>query len=136
MESKIKTFEDACKLLKLNPKDLPTVTKLPAKHKKYIVANYKLVVITEALNKEYSKANKLKKTWQPDYNAHNKYKYFPYFWVKADKKKPSGFGFSATACDYWHARTTVGSRLCFPTYELAIYSGKQFEKLHIEMQLM
>lgn len=136
METKIKTYEDACRLLKRNPKSLPIVSDIAPKHKKYIVANYKLVIITEALNKEYSQNNGLKKTWQPDYTDSSQYKYYPWFEVKADKNTPSGFGFSAAGYGNWLTSTRVCSRLCFPTPELAIYSAQQFEKLHIENQLM
>ena len=39
---KIKSFEDACKHLRLNPNDLPVVDMLPEKDRKSIIAFYKL----------------------------------------------------------------------------------------------
>lgn len=37
---KIKTFEDACKALGLNPAVLPDVSALPEKDRKHVVAHY------------------------------------------------------------------------------------------------
>lgn len=81
MRHKIKTFEGACKALKLKATALPNVSALPKKHQKALIAHYKLVIISEALNAG----------WQPDWSNWNEYKYFPWFEVK---KTPSGFGFS------------------------------------------
>ena len=136
MESKITSFETACKFLKKDANKLPIVKGLDKRYQKYLIANYKLAIITEALNKEYSQQNGLKKTWEPDFTQPNQWKYFPWFEVKADSKRTGGFGFSYTDYDLWHTFTSVGSRFCFPTSELAIYSGKQFEKLHLENQLI
>ena len=47
---KIKSFEDACKHLRLNPNDLPVVDMLPEKDRKSIIAFYKLTIIIRALN--------------------------------------------------------------------------------------
>lgn len=115
---KIKTFADACKALKIKTK-LPDVSALPKKHQKAIIAHYKLVIIAQALNNG----------WEPNWNDWNEYKYYPWFEIK---KGTSGFGFSGTHCAYWRTGTAVGSRLCFKTRDLALYAGKQFEKLYKE----
>ena len=119
---KIKTYEDACKKLGISPKSLPGVSKLPVKDRKAIIAHYKLVKIAQALNDG----------WQPNWNDSSEYKYYPWFRVAADDKRPSGFGFSATLCDGWYTGTIVGSRLCFKSSALALYAGKQFKKLYQE----
>jgi len=116
---KIKTFEDACKALKLKT-DLPDVSLLPEKHREAITAHYKLVIIAEALNDG----------WEPNWNDSNEWKYYAWFEVEADKKNPSGFGFSTTDFGVSFARTGVGSRLCFRTRELALYAAKQFKDLY------
>jgi hypothetical protein len=86
---KIKSFEDACSELKLDPIHVPDVSMLPEKHRCALIAHYKLIVIAEALNQG----------WQPNWNDHDEYKYYPWFEVEASKEKPSGFGFSYTYCD-------------------------------------
>jgi hypothetical protein len=84
MKPRIKTFAEACKVLKRDPKKLPVVTGLPTKHRKSIVAYFKLVTIAEALNEG----------WTPDWSNHNEYKYWPYFKVNADAKNKAGAGLS------------------------------------------
>lgn len=123
---KIKTFADACKALKLNPKHLPDVSLLPKEHQKAITAHYKLVIIVQALNEG----------WTPNWNDISQWKYYPWFTIEADAKRPSGFGFSLTLYDCWLTRTPVGSRLCFKSRELALYAGKQFKNLYKEYFLI
>ena len=122
----IKTFEDACKALNINPDALPDVSALPEKHRKAIVANYKLITITEALNEG----------WQPNWNDGSEYKYQPWFEIKASKEQPSGFGFSGSFCADWYTAADCGSRLCFKSRELCLYAIKQFEELYIDYYLI
>jgi hypothetical protein len=113
----IKTFEDACAALNLDPNALPVVDALPEKHRKALQAHYKLIIIAEALNEG----------WQPDWTDWDQYKYFPWF----EFRRSAGFGFSFGACPgLAHAHSDVGSRLCFKTRDLAKYAGKQFEDLY------
>ena len=121
---KIKTFNDACKALKLKP-TLPNVSALPKKHQKALLAHYQLIIIAEALNEG----------WQPNWN-NGESKYYPWFEIKANEKNPSGFGFSTTHCVYWRTLADVGSRLCFKSNKLALYAGKQFEKLYKDYLLI
>ena len=123
----IKTFEAACKALKLNPlKCLPVVTNMPKHHQAAIVANAKLVIIAEALNEG----------WKPNWNDSNEYKWHPYFEVRASKNKPSGSGLSFNDADSWNSYTVVGSRLCFKSRELAEYAGTHFKKLYHQSYLL
>lgn len=114
MTHKIKTYEAACKALKLNPKNIPVVSNIPKKHKDAIVAHYKLVIIAEAINEG----------WTPDWADYNQYKYYPWF-----EMKKAGAGFSIV-CSGWVDYSSFGSRLCYKSRELAEYAGKQFEKLY------
>jgi hypothetical protein len=123
--NKIQSFEDACSALGIKS-DLPEVSMLPEVHQKSIIAYYKLVIIFQALNEG----------WIPDWNNVNQYKYQLYFWPKATKEQPSGFGFSGTDCDYWHSLTDVGSRLCLKDSDLAQYALKQFDELFIDYILI
>lgn len=105
----IKTFEDACKKLNIDPLKLP---ELLGEFSKPIIAAYKLMVIYKAINDG----------WVPDWSNHGQYKYYPWFEVLS-----SGFGFSTSGCFYGDAGTGVGSRLCTDTSEKAKYIAKKFE---------
>lgn len=71
----------------------------------------------------------LNEGWVPDWNNSSQYKYTPYF----DMRSEAGFGFSYAGYDYWHTRTSVGSRLCFKSSELAKYAGEQFTDIYKEL---
>jgi len=120
MHNTIKTFEDACRALNIEPAALPGVDTLPDKHKKAIEAHYKLVIIAEALNEG----------WQPDWSDWEQNKWYPWLKVKTTEDKPSGVGFSYSCTRYGYTLATVGSRLCFKTRELARYAAEQFADLY------
>lgn len=62
--------------------------------------------------------------------------YYPWFWKRANKKKPSGVGLSffATVRDYSDAR--VPARLKYKNRELAEYAGKTFIAEYEEQLLL
>lgn len=103
----IKTFEDACKALKLNVK-----TVLAGQTATDIIAYIKLTIIARALNAG----------WVPDWADDNQPKYAPWFEYNPKTKR---FSFS-DVCHSWSQFSVVGSRLCFRTRELAEYAAKQF----------
>jgi hypothetical protein len=113
----IKTFEDACKKLKLDSEKLPDTTGMLEELAKPIIAAYKLMVIYKAINNG----------WKPDWNNYFQYKYYPWFEVLS-----SGFGFSDSHYDCDITRAAVGSRLCTDTREKALYMGKQFEAEYLD----
>lgn len=116
----IKSFSDACKVLGLSEETLPEVSMLPEKHRKSIIAFYKLVTIIEAINNG----------WAPNWNDDAQWKYYAYFGVEASEENPSGSGFSFS---YYHISsygTIVGSRLCVDSREKAEYLGEQFQDLY------
>lgn len=117
MYTQIKSFEDACQALGLNPTSLPDVSMLPAKHQNATLAQCKLVIIAQALNNG----------WEPDWSNEDEYKYFPWFNMN-DTSAPFGFSFSDYG--YLYQLSCVGSRLCFVSSEVAEYAGKQFEGLY------
>ncbi len=123
---KIKNYQDACKVLKLNPKALPDVSMLPKKHAKAFIAFIKLTIIAEALNEG----------WTPNWNDGSAWKYYCYFYVKADAKHPFGVGVSYDVFGYANAGAGVGARLYFRTRELAEYFGKNFNALHKDYLLL
>lgn len=118
MENQIKTFEDACKALNIEPV-LPEVGALPEKHQKAIKTHYMLVIITQALNEG----------WEPNWHDHNEWKFYPWFRM-GDHHASAGVGFSYYAYDFDGSASYVGSRLCLKSSELARYAGKQFESLY------
>jgi hypothetical protein len=114
MYKEIKSFEDACKKLNREPL-LPEVSMLPVPNQKAVIANYKLDVIQEAINKD----------WKADWTNWNQYKYYPWFDLSS-----SGSGFSYHVCDCGYTTSDVGSRRVFPSSEIAKYVGKQFIDLY------
>jgi hypothetical protein len=125
--TEVKTFEDACKVEKLDPKKVvPDFKAYPVKDRKAMIAHAKLVIIAKALNKLANKG----KAWKPDWNNGAWDKYYPWF----DMGGSSGFRFSAYDC--WLSYSTVGSRLCFLNSEVARYAGTQFTKLYKEYFVM
>lgn len=110
---RVKSFEDACEVLGISI-NVPDVSVLPAKHQKAIIADYKRIIIAEALNEG----------WEPDWNDSSEYKYYPWFYPSA------GFAYAYSCNAPSLATAYIGSRLCFKTRELAIYFGKNFTELH------
>lgn len=122
---KIKSFEDACKHLGLNPNDLPVVDMLPEKDRKSIIAFYKLTIIIRALNEG----------WEPDWSNWDEWKYYNLFYVeKGGDQRSSGFRYGTT--DFASTRMHTGSRLCFKNIELAKYATEQFKELYREYLLI
>lgn len=118
---RVKSFEDACQVLGIST-NVPEVKGLPRKHQKAIIANYKLIVIAEALNEG----------WKPNWQDSDEYKYYPWF----DMSNPAGVGcsYTNTAASYTYA--TFGSRLCLKNRELAIYFGQTFTDLFNDSLLL
>jgi len=114
---KIKSFSDACKKENINPEALPDVSMIPEEFAKAILAVYKLFIIFKAINNG----------WEPNWNDSSQYKYFPWFYVDASEKVPSGFGFSYSDFDCGYTDTYCSSRLCTDTSEKARYMAAQFE---------
>lgn len=127
----IKTWEDACKVHNVDPTKLPEVSMIPAKFQDWLIATYKMGVITEAINTKEDGT-----IWIPNWNDWDQYKYFPCFEIKATEDKPSGVGFSASNYGGWRANTGVGSRLCFETREQVYHVNEHFKDIFIEMFLI
>lgn len=115
---RVKTYADACAVLCIEPMNEDVFTKLG--FTKDEIAYRKLKTIAEALNEG----------WRPNWADSNEYKYFP--WLVYN---PSSAGFSYANANYAASRTdtTVGSRLCYKTRELATYAGRQFEGIYNDL---
>jgi hypothetical protein len=118
---RVKSFEDACQVLGIST-NVPEVKGLPRKHQKAIIANYKLIIIAEALNEG----------WKPNWQDSDEYKYYPWF----DMSNPAGVGYSYTANTASHTHAYIGSRLCLKNRELAIYFGQTFTDLFNDSLLL
>lgn len=118
---RVKSFEDACQVLGIST-NVPEVKGLPRKHQKAIIANYKLIIIAEALNEG----------WKPNWQDSDEYKYYPWF----DMSNPAGVGFSSTHTAASAATANIGSRLCLKNRELAIYFGQTFTDLFNDSLLL
>jgi hypothetical protein len=92
-----KTFEGACRVMKLDPaKVLPKVSTVPKKHQKALVATFKLYVIIEAIN--YLRNGK--KGWAPNFNDYNERKYYPWWDMEKTEDTPSGFRLYGVYCAF------------------------------------
>lgn len=118
---RVKSFEDACQVLGIST-NVPEVKGLPRKHQKAIIANYKLIVIAEALNEG----------WKPNWQDSDEYKYYPWF----DMSNPAGVGYSYTNYTASITYASFGSRLCLKNRELAIYFGQTFTDLFNDSLLL
>ena len=106
---RIKTFEDAMK--ETGRPEVPDFSNLPEDLRDYFKAQYKIIVVVEALNEG----------WKADWEDDDESKYYPYFYMSSGV-----FVFLATSYRCSNASAGNGSRLCFKTRELARYAGEQF----------
>lgn len=83
----IKSYEDACVVVKHDPAALPDVSAIPEEFKKATIANFKLMIIAKALRGD----------WVPDWNNRNQYKWYPWF------NMFSGFAFAISFYDWAYA---------------------------------
>lgn len=117
---KIKNWADVCKYHGIDQKKLPDVSSFPKELHDYMLNMFKACMITSALNEG----------WIPDWKNTSEYKYRLWFWIKASKDKPSGFGFSDANCGYAISDADVGSRLLFKSSGLAMHAAKKFPDVY------
>lgn len=111
---RVKTYEDACRELSMNPLDENKLMKLGLT--KHDIAYQKLVTIAKSLNEG----------WVPDVCDNSVYRWYPWFVTNGS---PSSFAFDVSHYVNAYAFAGSGSRLCFKNKELSEYSGKQFIEL-------
>ena len=114
---RIKTIEDARKATNRPAVDFSNV---PEDLREVFEGMYDAIVVTEALNEGY----------KPDWDKGNELKWHPWF-----RMSPSAFAFCGSRYAYSRAYAGSGSRLKYPTEELAEYSAKQFEDIWKKVQL-
>lgn len=112
---KITSYEDACKVLNIQPINEEVFNAFPKEDQRSMLAYHKLTVITRALNNG----------WKPNWDDQNEWKYYPLFrYVNA------GLSCASTPNAASNTFAAVGSRLCFPTSALAKYAAEHFADLY------
>lgn len=111
---RVKTYEDACRELSMNPLDENKLMKLGLT--KHDIAYQKLVTIAKSLNEG----------WVPNVCDNSVYRWYPWFVTNGS---PSSFAFRDSVYGDARASAGSGSRLCFKNKELSEYCGKQFIEL-------
>lgn len=110
---RVKTYADVCGVLGIHPFNSLPYPNAKTKDQHAVNSFFKCMNIATVLNEG----------WEPDWSNKNQYKY--YVWLGEYK---AGSGFSHSDFDDSYADTFVGSRLCFPTSELAMHASTQFLK--------
>ena len=114
-EKKIASYEDACRVLNIQPINEEVFNIFPKEDQRSMLAYHKLTVITRALNNG----------WKPNWDDQNEWKYYPLFrYVNA------GLSFAFTNPAAANTFANIGSRLCFPTSALAKYAAEHFADLY------
>lgn len=116
---RIKTFEDACQILGIDPATVIPALQGQSRDAMSIIAYCKLIIIIRALNEG----------WKPNWKDSSQWKYYPWFDM-------SGSGLSYD--DYGHviSFSCVGSRLAYKSEELCEYAVEQFADLYKDFLLI
>lgn len=112
---KIKSYEDACKALNIQPLADEVFNAFPKAERKNVKAYHQLTVITRAINEG----------WEPDFSNREQRKYEPYMYVDN-----AGLACARTYYAPSNTSTDVGSRLCFSDYERATFAVNTFKELY------
>lgn len=123
----LKSFEAAANFLGIDPNNLPDVSLLPEQSQKAVIAFYKLSVVSQAAWKQEGK--------EIDWYNWNQRKYYPWFDMSPGEKG-SSVGFSYVVYNFVNAPSTVGSRLVFPTWEIAKYVGQTLIDLYRDFMVI
>ena len=133
IRERVKTFEDACTVLGINPDEWKNKHLL---FDKDVLAYLKLRLIAKALNEG----------WYPKFTEHER-RYYPWFYIitkeeydnlSAEKKRRcvgraysyananGGLVYANAFYASSYSNTYGGARLAFSNYDLAVYAGTQF----------
>lgn len=124
MESTIKSFEEACAVLGLNPADEIPFAEPKNGNQKAVNAAAKLFILASALNGE----------WVADWDNWDQGKYYPWFDMRSTAA--GGSGFSCFVCYSGRVFSIVGSRLVFKDRKTAEYAGKQFLDIYRDLMII
>lgn len=124
IRERVKSYEDACKVLGIQPHDAHALGKQGFRSDE--IARRELETITEALNEG----------WKPNWNDTNEYKYYPWFYIEPNTNGAcAGLSCTAASSAATNSDAYVGSRLCFHDSDTARYAGRQFTKLYEQILL-
>lgn len=113
----IKSYEDACKVLGIQPISENAVAAFPKEDRKSMLAYHKLTIIARAINGG----------WKPDWNDRTQYKYYPIFYYEnAGLSFADANNAASTTC------ACFGSRLCFKTEAMSDYAAATFADLYTD----
>jgi hypothetical protein len=115
---RVKTFKDACDIAGIT-EDVRALLAYNGVDKDMLAtqAHAKVVIVAKALNEG----------WTPDFSNSNQAKYYP--WMKFSP----GVGFSCNDYGHVYSSSSVGSRLCFKSSELAKYAAEQFQDIYNDL---
>lgn len=119
---KIKTYEDACNHLNIDPIENLPFKEATTADQKAINALTKLTIIVRALNEG----------WTPDWKDSRQLKYYP--WFRMNGSVGSGFSFYVSV--FVLSDSYLGSRLVLKNAELANHIGNQFLDLYEDWMVM
>lgn len=122
----IDSVEAAYKYHNVDASCIPDFSKLPERFRAGFIADVNLTLVIAAINK-----NRI-----ADYTEDTLY--VPYFRVRKDSSKLSGFAFSYYGWTYAnsHSAASVGSRFGLFTTEDAVYVGEKFTELYEQSYLI
>ena len=113
----IKSYEDACKVLGVQPISENAVAAFPKEDRKSMLAYHKLTIIARAINGG----------WKPDWNDRTQYKYYPIFYYEN-----AGLSYANTINSASITAAYIGSRLCFQTEAMSEYAAATFADLYTD----
>lgn len=113
----IKSYEDACKVLGIQPISENAVAAFPKEDRKSMLAYHKLTIIARAINGG----------WKPVWNDRTQYKYYPIFFYENAGRSSAYTAYAAS-----NANANVGSRLCFKTEAMSDYAAATFADLYTD----
>ena len=113
----IKSYEDACKVLGIQPISENAVAAFPKEDRKSMLAYHKLTIIARAINGG----------WKPDWNDRTQYKYYPVFFYENAGLAYANANYSASV-----TTASIGSRLCFQTEAMSDYAAATFADLYTD----
>ena len=111
IKERIKTFDDVIRELGDDPEEFKNAISIMEEPDE--IAYVKLKLIAKALNEG----------WTPDWSNGEWDKWYP--WFKMDDSSSAG-RFSFGDSDNRYSNSSVGTRLCFKSKDLATYAGTQF----------
>lgn len=116
---RVKTYEDACAVLGIDPHtSMPDTSDCPKEDRRAYIAFHKLVVITRALNEG----------WRPDWSNTDQPKWFNWWYANGNAGLACAYSNGAPS----YACAHFGSRLCFKSEALADYAAETFKGLYEE----